>query len=105
MIVDVGGQTFVDAGLVNWAYFLGMIAGIGISVGILWVLRYANTNGFKHYYQELDGDRKKELQTEMGDLSKGLESLALKTNTKYFKLWHNQFTDFLAHLKKRWMND
>lgn len=103
MIEEIG-PTLVDAGMVNIAFLFGMIAGGAVVLLILYAIIISNQSGFKHYYQEIDAESRKELDGMMDSLATNIECIALKTNTRYFKTWHNKFVSFTAYLKQRWMN-
>jgi len=103
MIEEIG-PNLVDAGLVNIAYILGIATGVIIAFMIMYMINLSNKSGFKHYYQEIDEASKKELDGLMGSLGTSIEFIALKTNTRFFKIWHNKFVSFTAYLKQRWLN-
>jgi hypothetical protein len=91
----------VDAGLVNLAYVIGMFAGGVITFMLLYAIDISNKSGFRHYYHEIDDDSRKEIDGIMNSLNTNIEFLSLKTNTRYFKTWHNRFISFTAYLKQR----
>jgi len=102
MIEEVG-PNLVDAGLVNIGVFLGIVAGVVIVYLIQWAMKTGNKTGFKRYYQELDDGSKKEIDANIHNIELNLQQLATKTNTKYFKTLHNQFSSFLSYMKQKWM--
>ena len=83
--------------------FFGILVGVGLACGMIFMLIKTYQINFKRYYLEVQEEDRKTIDEHLSFLFMYTEMLARKTNTRLFKSMYNNLVRIRALLESKFM--
>lgn len=83
--------------------FLGILLGVVLALGMMFMLIKTYQINFKRYYLEVQEDDRKSIDEHLDFLFMYTEMLARKTNTRLFKSMYNDLVRLRALIESKFM--
>jgi len=89
----------------GYSFFLGWVVGTAGTLFLILSMKINMKRNFKEYLFSLKPDARKEVDEEFQKLYDAVGEMAVRTNTRLWKRFHNDLLELRGYLHRLWMQN